>query len=244
VRGLVGTMAMAELLTFCSGLINARYSYVWLPLFCPLVGAVVAAWRAGVLPGWGNDRIKLCMATVAVTQTIAAVAFTYMAIHRHSDAGRLLFAVCGVCAVGSIIACVMIHHQRLALAGVMILPLIALLTIPCAEFGVRDRLHRSHYSTGKVLAEHLPPGTVVLTQNVLWDQPEVFYYAGVGVEALPPFGKIGWQPPADVSPGRWLVLNALEREQWKQFKDVSLGENIKLRDDPTIILTQITRRKY
>jgi len=244
VRGLVGTMAMALLFSFLSDLTNARYSYIWLPLFCPLAGAVVAAWRAGVLPRRAGEHIPLCLAIVAVTQTITAVAFSYMAIHRGSDARWLLFAVCSVCALGSFAACVLIHRQQLAWTGIIILPLLALQAIPCAEYGMRDRVHRSHYWTGKALAEHVPPDTVVLTQNVLWDQPEIFYYAGVGVESLPEFPFPGSQPPAAVTEGRWLVLNEWEQEQWRQYKDVTFSTPIQLHHDPLIILTQVEPRKY
>ncbi|MDP9172515.1 MAG: glycosyltransferase family 39 protein [Planctomycetota bacterium] len=210
-RGLVGTIVVALVLTMLPGLVHPRYSYVWLPMICPVAGAIAAAWSRGMFVGNLNQRAKEVFATTAVMFSVATVAIALLAYQRdHQNKIVLLF----LASLVSIIVCrgclQLIKKNHFRAAGWATIALILLAALPFAVYSVADRNKRSMFVAAQALAAKLPPHQTVATGNLVLNDPALFYYARLNVESHPDLDC----RPREFTDSRWVVLDKVEYHNW------------------------------
>jgi 4-amino-4-deoxy-L-arabinose transferase-like glycosyltransferase len=194
------------------GITNPRYSYVPMPLLAVLVGAVVAIARDDSTGQFLSTRQFIrkslnvcCLIFLAVTLVMTVAAFLWIRLidpREHASVSRpeLIAA-----AAASLVLCVWalrqsaVSRRAWALAG-----LIVLLGVPFAQWKNAERMRYSGRAVGVELRADLGDDPHVSTAAVVRDFPQVFYYAGVDVDA---FGEHGLSKLVAAPGQRWIVLN-------------------------------------
>jgi len=209
-RALIGTMAVACFVTMCYGLIFPRYSYVWMPLACPVAGAVAAAWERGLysrqVVGW------LCVALAAsgIAFTVGLVAMGILYHHRDGEFPSVFWAASAIAAVFSYLIIHWLGRDRIAWVGWGIVGLILVSGPPFGILEINDRDRRSAASGSAILDEYFRPGQTITTGHIVLECPEVFYYAGLNVESYP--DSLLW--PREFTTSRWILFDNAEYDYW------------------------------
>ena len=199
VIAIVSTVACAVLVFLISGNTNARYEYVVLPPVAVLAGAVAADWRH-LSPG----RVAvLRIFTIAgiVIWTGAAVGIGF-SIRRHSlEPVVLIGAIAGAVVVG-VVAIVRLSTGRGSIGWVALL--ILLMGVPMADRKNAERRRTSAASGAAAeLRRLVGSDATVSVASMNRDLPDLFYYAGVHVDA---YGEQHLSNLCARAGGQWVVL--------------------------------------
>ena len=209
VRSLTASFFSALLVGILAGLHNPRYGYLVLPLLCPLAGAVALALQEGRLPAPLQRSVLSLLAFSALGFTALHLGLLGMVWHSVGVdfplvvAGTLALVLC----VAALTAWLL--NQPLAIGRTLIL-LLLLTTIPFARFNNGQRARRSGLHTSQSLRRVIKDSGRVSARNMVFFQPEIFYYAGVRVDALT--GSPESQAPEKDC---WMVLHWKELQKWQ-----------------------------
>lgn len=233
VRALVGTLAVACGLHMLTGMYNTRYSYVWLPLFCPLAGAMAAAWRRGVWPAEADRRIYTALAVAVITYPAAAIALAALSIKLHTTDMPMLIGVC--LASAALAAFIVTRLQRCKLtAAAWLLPLLVLIvSLAGGIYQVAERNARGRTSIAPRLRELLPANAKLVVGTSLENQTEALYAAGVRQVESHPADLL--EHVNSFALGQWLLLSGGEYTLWRKRYPNTLTDVATLetdRDDP------------
>jgi 4-amino-4-deoxy-L-arabinose transferase-like glycosyltransferase len=218
-RAILGTLAVSLAITMLFGLVHPRYSYVWLPLVCPIAGAVAAAWQRGVFQPRFNELVLGCLKITAIVISIGTGVIAFITAKRGGAPVVMLYFSAIASAVVAAGLWISIDRQRFARAGWAMVLLILLLSIPYSIMGVLDRNRRSILPVAQALAAMLPPGERVTTGNLVLNDPALFYYAKLQVESHPD----PWNRPREFPSSRWVLLDQFEYPAWS----ASLGDRLR-----------------
>ena len=209
VRSLTASFFSALLVGIPAGLHNPRYGYIVLPLLCPLAGVVASALQGGRLPAPLQRSVLSLTAFSALGFTalhLGLLGMTWRSVGVDFlliAAGVLALALCATALTAWLL------NQPIAIGRSLIL-LLLLTTIPFARFNNERRTHRSGLSTAQALRRVVKNSGQVSARNMVFFQPEIFYYAGVRVDALT-------GSPQSRAPEKdcWMVLHWKELQKWQ-----------------------------
>lgn len=190
-----------------------RYAYVTMPLVALVAaGVFVRLYRESGGPELTN--VLFLATSIALMVAIGVVTF----LVRKAAVPKLPIPVaCYVAAgIGVLLALRAIWaagRGKVAEPGVLLVGVMLMLAVPFAEYSDRRRDARSGIHAARALAKLIPEGTEVTTADLLYYQPELFWYLSRPVKAL---GKRGLDA-GDVQAlpaGTYL----LEPEEYQRFK--------------------------
>ena len=209
VRSLTASFFSALLVGILAGLHNPRYGYVVLPLLCPLAGAVAQAFVENRLPV-PLQRAVLSLLAFS-TLGFAILHLGLLGMVWHSFGADILLVAAGVL---SLVLCGMgltmwLLNQPRGIGQILVL-LLLLTAIPFAHFNNGQRTRRSGLTAGQSLRRIVKDEQSVRARNMVFFQPEIFYYAGVRVEPLAGSPQNG-APSEDC----WMVLHWKELQKWQ-----------------------------
>jgi 4-amino-4-deoxy-L-arabinose transferase-like glycosyltransferase len=222
----VGT-AIASLLIFgLSMIMRPRYGYPALPLWCPVAGAVAAAWARGEL-----DRSTQTLLRAALTGLTIMLAVLHYALifglspldmtgswHGADSSLRAwLIGTCIVAALAWVVTMVMWIRQRVSPAAWGMVVLCVTLSIAFNAFKNADRSNRSGYESADEVRQAIDNSDTVLAGMLIMNQPELFYYAKLNVvpvawrtDGWDTLDKTGW---ALFDPKEWRELSPAVRQR-------------------------------
>ena len=210
-RGLVGTLIVSAL---GDTFLGAGASAVQLCLVaddlpdCRRGGGGVGR---GVLPG--NIRMKRVpefAAGAVIFYGIGVIVIAVLAVKSHAPmTGRAIAAgaVAAVVAAGVVIAAA---RQRNILAGWGFIGLVLLAGVAFGSWGIADRDRRSTTEGSEYLKHNYPPGTTFTTGDLIFQQPELFFYSGMKAESYP----YNFVQAFELPTSRWLIMKPSEYESW------------------------------
>lgn len=208
ITALAASVLIALAIQVLTGMINPRYAFLDLPLLCPLAGAAVYMFLHAEKPPfvpWG------ILTVLTLIYCGIGTVFILLARHigYHSDIVPII-ATMGLIAILAFIASVS-GQKKLTL-------ILAVLGVCAAStvFGIyksSEETLRSAKSQSAALAAAVPKDAPVWTWNVLWSQPELFYYAHLHPTVRHPLAD------AHLPSGTWLVLDDDEWAAWKAKPD-------------------------
>jgi 4-amino-4-deoxy-L-arabinose transferase-like glycosyltransferase len=215
-RSLVATLALSCGLTMVFGMSHERYCYLWVPMICPVAGAVAAARERDVLLPVARGWLDRLLGVGAILFGIAVIWLTHAEFFYRVDSlyhiglkpWSVAASFAGIAAVVWILLSLKSKSQAMLASAIALL--IAATAVPYAALHIGNRYRHSTYFSAIALQAKLPPGTKVTTGNLLKDQPELFYYSGMDVESYP--GELA--QPMDFPTSRWLVLSEDEYQGW------------------------------
>lgn len=210
VRGLAWTVILALLLGIAARITNPRYSFIVLPLLCPLAGAVAVAWARG----WYSDAMRLrlrqlmTIVTVAWTVTAVVIAALVMRDRATFDPAMIAAALLAI-AIGawSVRQWITIRVAR-ACAGLAALLIVC--SFAFAAYKNQQRREISSRDAGFKLRELIGDAPVVTSGMWVMNGPELFHYAGVDVDYQREFLREPREFPSD----RWIVFHSDEWANW------------------------------
>ena len=214
-RSLAWSVIVGWLLCLFTLMVNPRYGNVIVPLLCPLGGAIVLR-LVRTRPGENALRVLLACSVIA-----AATAAAGLTVARWcDDPGRAFTAIA---AAGSVLVAIgtlaMLRRRQLRVAAALTVLAFVLLSIPV---NAHDD-HRARLRSGKSAADDLR-GVIgddrpVVAGQLVFAQPELFYYAGI----KPRWLAEQLLSDRDVPDECWLVLDDLELAWWRGRHGESLG---------------------
>jgi 4-amino-4-deoxy-L-arabinose transferase-like glycosyltransferase len=211
-RALVGTMVVACVLTMICGLWPPRYSYLWLPLICPVVGAAAAAFERGIYPVKIVDWMNIMLAMAGIGMTIGICVMGWLC-WRGQMGHWVLLGACAILAAGmSGLVIRWIVKHRMALAGWGLVVIILAEGPPFGLAQIADRERRSGKRCAEIVAEMVRPGETLTTGHMVLDTPEIFYYSGVKVESYPNTLYLARSFPTS----RWILFEDFEYAGWSR----------------------------
>jgi 4-amino-4-deoxy-L-arabinose transferase-like glycosyltransferase len=219
-RGLLGAILVSFLASEAWGLVHERYSYVWLPLICPVVGAVAAAWKREAFPMLYQRLISEATAYAAAVLTIGVIVLAVLCQIRHAPMLPLIWAAVPLALVVGFIALKGLEINRMSLVGWGFVGLVFLASLVFAPIGVVDRYRRSTLFGAHVLSQKFPPGTTITTGDLVFEKPELFYYAGLNVESYP----YQFLDPMDFPDSRWVLFLPSEFVRWQREAPDRIGD--------------------
>jgi 4-amino-4-deoxy-L-arabinose transferase-like glycosyltransferase len=203
----LGTFAAALVIWVLSGNKNERYEYVTLPLLAPLVGAVAVGWNEDKFSPASRRALEFTFAAVGVMFVVAHLLITKKIWHTTWDI--VIIALAAVCSIAAGVYMIPGWFTRkLWVSGYGILVLIVLLSVPVGD---RKNIERRDYSAKNAameLRDFIGAGSTIGVCSMVRDQPELFYYAGVKVQA---FGEQKQSALAAAPGGRWVLLTQNDR---------------------------------
>jgi 4-amino-4-deoxy-L-arabinose transferase-like glycosyltransferase len=215
---ILGTLGAGLIIWMIEGNDNPRYEYVMLPLLAPVVGFVWAgrAQRRGLAEVLLGACVLFCGGTLAI-----ALKLPHEAPGRAGVVGGLVLSV--VVLVGMVFLNSVRLRRGKALAaeaaspvlGVGVVALLLLFALPMAARKNAERIRKSAKAPAAKLREDIGDARVVLAAGVVRDLPELFYYAGVDVDA---YGEFGLPQLAAVRGGHWVVLS--ENEKYPAYSTI------------------------
>lgn len=220
-KALVGTILISILIFLLAGTTNPRYEYLVLPLLCPCVGAVTLAWDQG-LSSFAPQRLHQLVGVMGGILGIAHLAL--VTILWPLTQSRMWLVVSAV-----LTAVILVYVfwnwflSHLHPSAWSLVAMITLLAVPYAEWHNQDRFKRSAYIEAQKLRTWVGPAVSVLSDKLLMDKPELFFYAEVGVE------PISLKEPQRLTPGRWIALDRSEWLIWQAELPKQLPEYLLLR---------------
>ncbi|MCC7144867.1 MAG: hypothetical protein IT443_00325 [Phycisphaeraceae bacterium] len=210
---LLGALGGAMVIGILAGMTNPRYSYVALPLLCPLAGLAAALWRDGLLPKYWPSILRWVSAVTIVALGIGAVVLTALT-WKESPHPWAMAAMTGGVSLAGIWTFQRIparHRQPTpdttlppALGGFSLM-----LVLTAMLFGLQwnqGKARRSAYAAGAVLRQAVGEGTTVSAGIMLRDQPELFFYAHAQPRAL----GFDLVEPRDLGADQWVILTDRE----------------------------------
>lgn len=211
-RALLGTMVVACAVTMICGLWFPRYSYVWLPLICPVAGAVAAAWERELYGAKEIDYLNIALACVGIAFTIGMIVMATLCLRGHAGHLAMLWGSVVVAAglTGLIIRWIV--QNRMAWVGWGQIALVLVAGPPFGMAQIVDRQRRSGEKCAQVVSANVLAGETITTGRLILDQPEIFYYAGLNVQSYP--YSLG--SPRDFPTSRWLLLDTDEYAAWSR----------------------------
>jgi hypothetical protein len=232
-RGLVGVSIVSVLVTLFWGLVHPRYSYVWLPMICPIVGAVAAGWERGVFRGvWGKNRIPEFAAAAAIFYGIGVIVIAGLCIKLHApkSAGSIAAAAIAVpVTIGTVVA---LAKTCFRVAGWGFIALVLLAGVAFGSWGIGDRERRSTTAGSAELMRRFPMGTTLTTGGLIFQQPELFFYAGMNAESYP----YQFENPIELPTSRWLILLPSEYANWSAAIPDRLKDYQQINKFPEVIM--------
>jgi 4-amino-4-deoxy-L-arabinose transferase-like glycosyltransferase len=205
-RALLGCVLVAFAIQIFSGLDNPRYAYLVLPILCPLAGALIYGWRHDFWPGRARHEVLFWSTVLSILYCIVGAVFLVIARRMHGASialcvglGVLILLALWAGATGKVRWCLAIVAGAICLAAL--------------SFGIyksTEDFARSAAAQSAALAADVPADQPLFTWNVLWSQPELFYYAHLN----PTVRRL--VPSTDLPSPAWLVLDANEWAAWKR----------------------------
>jgi 4-amino-4-deoxy-L-arabinose transferase-like glycosyltransferase len=215
-RSIVATLAFSCGLTMAFGMSHERYCYLWVPMICPVAGAVAAARERHVLSPVICRWVDRSLGVGAVLFGIAVIWLTHAEFFYKVDTlyhiglkpWSVVASVVGVLAVAWILLALKAKSFNTLASAIALL--IAATSVPYAATHIGNRYRHSTFFSAIALQAKIPAGTKVTTGSLVLDQPELFYYSGMNVESYPD----SLAQPRDFPTSRWLVLSGDEYQGW------------------------------
>ena len=186
-----------------------------MPLLAVLVGVVVAvAWEdnsdeflstRNFVIASSRFICLLMLATILVMTTAAFLWIHLIDPKEHASVSRS--ELIAAAAVSAIVCFYAVKQSDIIRRGWALAALVVLLGIPFAQWKNAERMRYSGRAVGIELRGYLGNDPRVSTAAVVRDLPQVFFYAGVNVDA---FGEKGLDKLAAAPGRRWIVLNDIE----------------------------------
>jgi 4-amino-4-deoxy-L-arabinose transferase-like glycosyltransferase len=212
VRALVGTVTVACGLTMVCGMWNPRYSYTWLPLICPVAGAVAAAWQRGLYGKKDADFLYMAVGAVGIVLTIWMIVMAGVCLRDGAGHAAIIWSRVAIAAA---LAGMILRWIRRNRPAWVVAAMVAILLLAGKAYGVAeaaDRQRRSGQQCAEAVAQNVPAGQTVVTGRLILDQPEIFYYAGLKVESYPNASRL----PRRFATSRWVLLDSDEYSAWSR----------------------------
>ncbi|MGD0464152.1 MAG: hypothetical protein ABSB74_16845 [Tepidisphaeraceae bacterium] len=211
-RALLGSMLIACGVTMVCGMWFPRYSYMWLPLICPVAGAAAAAWERGLYRAKLIDLMNIALVCVGIAFTVGIIVMAALCWRGHVGHWALLWT-CGMIAAGMTGLIVRwIGQNRMAWVGWGVIVVILAASGPYGLAQMADRQRRSGERCAEVVAANVARGETVTTGHLILDQPEIFYYAGLNVRSYPDSLYL----PREFPTSRWMLLDNYEYDAWSR----------------------------
>ncbi len=210
VRALVGCMVVACVVSMVCGMWPPRYSYLWLPLVCPVVGAVAAAWERGLYSAKMIDAMNIALAFVGIGFTGGIAVMGALCVRDQAGHLVLLLGSGVLAAVMTGLVIWWIRRNRMVWAGFGVIVIILAAGPPFGIAQIADRQRRSGEKCAEIVAMNVPKGETVTTGHLILDNPEIFYYAGLNVESYPNSLYV----PSEFPTSRWMLLEDFEYAAW------------------------------
>lgn len=226
VRACVGACIAALVLCGLAMLQEPRYGYVVLPLLCPLVGAIVAAWRRGELDESALNLLRLIAAVFTIAMSIAAVVMIVM-IRDQPDAPWAYWGLRIVLALGFTVGAIVLwdkRNPRVKAGAAVLVAAVLLAAMSHADYQVHRNSQRSAASAAPRLVGLVGRDAPVVAERMVMIRPELFYYAEVEVQRPP--GQTIVESWAEVR-GSWIVFHdrqefdALDESLKAQLVDIT-----------------------
>ena len=226
-RALLGTIGGAFVIMILNGVTNPRYGYVILPLFCPLFGAAVQAWRDGQI-GEETAKIARMAATglcIGLPIAQGVLMFTFV-----NEPTAIAWGILGLAGVVAVIAVASWVRQRIVLGGVLLLLIFACFAVPVNAIKSQQRADRTAARAADVINSIVPAGEPLLAGLYLRDKPDVFLYAHRQVIARyhKHLGMYTKKTPKLPAGSGWAVLNDREWPMWRDAMPQRFDEPIDL----------------
>ncbi len=211
-RALLGTLLIACGVTMLCGLWFPRYSYLWLPLICPVAGAVAAAWERGLFSAKAIGVMNIALAGVGIGFTVGIIVMATLCWRGHAGHWPMLWTCGIVAAVMTGLIVRWISRNRMAWVGWGVIAIILAAGPPYGLAQMAERQRRSGERCAQVVSANVARGETVTTGHLILDQPEIFYYAGLNVQSYPDSLYL----PREFPTSRWLLLDDIEYDAWSR----------------------------
>lgn len=209
-RALVATLAGSLLLGVLAGVNNVRYAYVVVPLICPLVGLVGAAWAEGSLNASAQKLLRQVMTVTTLGYALFAALLLRKLWIAHVD--RSIAAVLLVLLIAAtLFSLASWVRQRAAAGAAGVLAVVLVLGLAYAHHRNFERTRFSAHEAGLTLREAVGAGSTVTTDMMVMARPELFYYAQVHVD----YRFSGFEKPHELESAMWIVFHETEWAKWK-----------------------------
>lgn len=173
---LLGTVLIGLLVMMVAGQANPRYSYPLLAAAAPAAGAIALAWSQGWLaPHWVRwlRGVLILLALALPLWLVALVILTW----RDSSHHAVLIPSAMVSLTLAIPAARWLAQDRYRRGLISLAVMLLLLAVGFAEFKNQDRRTRSTIAAAAVMRQVVPEGEPIITDGMLRESPEIFYYA-------------------------------------------------------------------
>lgn len=210
IRGLFGCVVVTFVIQFLSSMSNPRYAFLNLPILCPLAGALVYGMRH-LWQERGRREIPIWCTVITVIYCMIAIVVLLITRRMEvpSERGDTAIAMGGfACAIAAAMGIGLVRNAK-------VFACIAVAAV-CASamtygfYKTHEENIRSARSESAPLAARVTAGYPLITWNVLWSQPELFYYAHLHPTVEHPL-------PTDALPSpAWLVLDDDEWALWQK----------------------------
>jgi 4-amino-4-deoxy-L-arabinose transferase-like glycosyltransferase len=211
-RALIGSMLIACGVTMVCGMWQPRYSYLWLPLICPVAGAAAAAWERGLYSAKMIDLMNITLACIGIGFTGGIIVMAALCWRGHVGHWALLWTSGIVAAVMTGLVIRWLRQNRMVWVGWGVIVIILAAGPPYGLAQMADRQRRSGERCAEVVSANVARGETITTGRLILDQPEIFYYAGVNVESY----AYSVFSPRDFPTSRWMLLDSHEFEAWQR----------------------------
>lgn len=229
-RALAGTVIVAFVICFISGMANPRYAYLYVVPACPLAGLMAKLWRRG-------EFTKTMCGVLGIIALATSAALGVATIVLITLTGRLtqwnlpLFGAIAMTGIVAVVTIVAWRRNAYRPGAIGLMVLLALGMLAFGEFKNRERAGRSAYSAARQLRRLIGPGTSIATWYAVWAQPELFYYADADARPIPPdeLKKLdhGWMllfRDRDRNPDEWWMVLGLKEPSPQQGHIIRLNK--------------------
>ena len=208
---LTGSLAGALIFGVVAQISNPRYMYMVLPLFALLTGAAARMWSDGLLPPRRTAWIRGGLAFFALVACIAQPVLLYRSLPQEG----FLLGLSILCIPATwglaLYTLKQWRAERPDAACLGTLGLSLLLTINFNAFTNQDRAERSGRVTAEAMKEHVPEGTLIHAERMVYFHPEIFYYADYPVQRYPENFDGAFTPPFKEG---WMLMGPKEWRLW------------------------------
>ncbi|HEY1687097.1 MAG TPA: glycosyltransferase family 39 protein [Tepidisphaeraceae bacterium] len=211
IRALLPTFIVALVIQMISGMTNPRYAFLDVPILCPIAGAAVYGGRKHYWPRFSKSSMLTVLAIISVAY--CAVSIVLIILGRKLGFHPKLWTVPAVIALLLALTILALKSERIKWAAIVVTLSICAAALTFGLYKSAEEKVRSAKSQSAALAHALDNRAPIITWNVLWSQPELFYYAHLHPIVQMP--SVGSNLPSPA----WLVLDDDEWKDWHNHPD-------------------------
>jgi hypothetical protein len=208
-RALLGTIAASLAIMIANGVVNPRYGYVMLPIWCLLAAATASLYHAGRLDPATRLRLRQAATGLVIILPIAQLWLTATLWPGSERQGALILAALLSVTAGGVGTALWVRQAVVPGLAALMLVVLAL-SVPVADRKIQDRQASSARAAAALLLSHVPPDSRITAAQMLRDKPELFYYAGLPIDAR--FHVM--DDPTLLAGPRWVVFSPAEWQRW------------------------------